>query len=92
MTPVWSGVAVWWITASRLSAVWRTNTSRVRACVIRSAMRVAEFRYLGFNTAANTSNIWHNTIFSTVLPLTFFHPAECHHEMIVRSTKVLLSF
>ena len=32
------------------------------------------------------------TLFSTVLPLMFFHSAECHHEMIVRCSKVLLSF
>ena len=40
-----------------VTAVRRTNTSRVRACVIRSAIRFAEFRYLGFNTAANTSQV-----------------------------------
>ena len=32
------------------------------------------------------------TLFSTVLPLMFFHPAECHHEMIVHCSKVLSLF
>ena len=63
-----------------------------RACVIQSAVALLDSDIRVSTTAANSWNIRYNVhIISHTVTAIFFHPAECHHEMIVRCSKVLLS-